>query len=140
MNLELFITVCWGIWLNRNEVRNGEPVKLVREIVRRALYLVDEFFAAKLPAQNETSTVEFKWSASPRNKLKINVDGAIFKNAGEAGVGMIIKDSQGYIVAAQSKKIPFPLGAIEAETLAVEFGILFASDLGMAEVNLESDS
>ena len=92
MNLELFITIYWGIWLNRNEVRNGEPVKSGREIVRRALYLVDEFSAANLSTQNKTNTKEFKWSAPSRNKLKINVDGAIFKNAREAGVGVIIKD------------------------------------------------
>jgi len=41
MNLELFNTICWGIWLNRNEDRNGEPVKSGREIVRRALYLAN---------------------------------------------------------------------------------------------------
>ncbi|KAL0011083.1 hypothetical protein SO802_006191 [Lithocarpus litseifolius] len=134
MNLELFITICWGIWLNRNEVRNGEPVKSGGEIVRRALYLVDEFFPANLPAQNKASAKEVKWSALPRNKLKINVDGAIFKNVREAGVGVIIRDSQGQVVATQSKKIPFPIGAIEAEALAVESGILFASNLGMTEV------
>ncbi|KAF3968437.1 hypothetical protein CMV_007675 [Castanea mollissima] len=126
-----------GIWLNKNEIRNGEPVKSGREIVRRALYLVDEFFAANLPTQNEA---EVKWSASPRNKLNINVDKAVFKNTGEARIGVIIRHSQGHVVGEQSKKIPFPIGAIEAEALAVEVGILFASDLGMAEVILESDS
>ena len=70
----------------------------------------------------------------------MNVEEAVFKNVGEAGVGVIIRDSQGHVVAAQSKKIHFPLGAIEAKALAMESGILFALDLGMAEVILESDS
>jgi len=70
----------------------------------------------------------------------MNVEEAVFKNVGEAGVGLIIRDSQGHVVAAQSKKIHFPLVAIEAKALAMESGILFALDLGMAEVILESDS
>ena len=57
---ELFITICWRIWLNRNEA-NGEPIKSGREIVKRALYLFDELFAANLPALTEASTMEIKW-------------------------------------------------------------------------------
>ena len=47
----------------------------------------------------------------PYNQLyKVNVDGAIFKARKESGVGAIIRDANGLVVAALSKKIHAPLG------------------------------
>lgn len=50
-------------------------------------------------------------------RCKINVDRAIFK-AHEA-VGVLICDSHGQVVAALSKKINAPLGALEAKAKAL---------------------
>ncbi|KAK7836650.1 hypothetical protein CFP56_022247, partial [Quercus suber] len=47
--LERVITVCWGIWKNRNELRIGGKGKAGRTILRNAMNLVDEFLAANEP-------------------------------------------------------------------------------------------
>ena len=57
------------------------------------------------------------WSPPPMLRCKINVDRAIFK-AHEA-VGVLICDSHGQVVAALSKKINAPLGALEAKAKAL---------------------
>ena len=53
---------------------------------------------------------------------------------------MVIRDSVGRIIGACSKKILAPLGAVEVEAKAVEFGLHFARDMTIQEFVLESDS
>ena len=49
-------------------------------------------------------------------------------------------DSNGSVIGACSKKIRFPLGAVEVEAKAVEFGLHFAKDLLIQDFILEGDS
>ena len=41
--LEEFVTVCWGIWKNKNELRMGGKGKAGRTMVRNAMHLGEEF-------------------------------------------------------------------------------------------------
>ena len=72
--------------------------------------------------------------------FKINVDGAVFKEQRMAGVGILIRDVEGHLIGACSKKLEAPLGVVEAEAKAVELGLLFARDLSIQDFTLESDS
>ena len=62
---------------------------------------------------------------------KVNVDGTVFLSQKQAGIGVIIRDSQGNFIVGLSKKLNTPLGAIEAEAKAFEEGIVFAGDVGI---------
>ena len=70
----------------------------------------------------------------------MNVDGAVFKARKESGVGVIIRDANGLVVAALSKKFHAPLGPLEVEAKAFESGLQFAKDVGLQEFILEGDS
>ena len=50
---------------------------------------------------------------------KLNVEGAIFKDKKEAGVGVVIRDHVGNFIASLSKKLRCPLGAIAIEARAL---------------------
>ena len=56
------------------------------------------------------------------------------------GLGIIIRDDEGRMEEALSKKIFAPLGAMEAEAEAFEVGLLFAKDIGIQEFILAGDS
>ena len=43
------------------------------------------------------------------------MDGAVFKERNESGVGVIIRDVNGLVVAAMCKKFHAPLGPLEVE-------------------------
>ena len=55
-------------------------------------------------------------------------------------MGVLIKDSEGSVVGACSKKIQALLGAMEVEAKAVEFGLKFAKDMLIQDFILEGDS
>ena len=55
-------------------------------------------------------------------------------------MGVLIKDSEGRVVGACSKKIQALLGAMEVEAKAVEFGLKFAKDMLIQDFILEGDS
>ena len=53
---------------------------------------------------------------------------------------MVVRDDVGRVVAALSKCINAPLGAVEAEAKAFETGLQFAKDIGVQDIILEGDS
>lgn len=74
------------------------------------------------------------------NRYKIKVDGAIFASQKAMGIGLLIRDSEGKVVGACSKKIQAPLGAVEVKAKAVEFGLQFVKDMMIQDFILEGDS
>ena len=46
------------------------------------------------------------WKPPTAETSKTNVDGAIFENEGEAGIGVVIRNSHGKVMASLSVKIP----------------------------------
>ena len=55
-------------------------------------------------------------------------------------MGALIRDEEGNVIGALSKKISAPLKAVEIEAKAVEVGLQFAKDLSIQDFILEGDS
>lgn len=72
--------------------------------------------------------------------FKLNVDGAVFAGQKAAGLDAVIYDENGHLIAALSKKIDAPLGALEAEAKALESGLHFTLEMGIYDLVIESDS
>ena len=67
--------------------------------------------------------------------------GAVFEEAGEAGIGVVVlRNGNGEVLAALSEKIPYP-GTVElVEILAARRAVQFIAELGMAQSIFEGDS
>lgn len=72
--------------------------------------------------------------------VQSNVDAAVFSNLGATGIGVIIRDHDGSVIAAMSKHLPLPLGPLEAEAKAIYEAVLFAWEVGIRDIILETDS
>ena len=88
---------------------------------------------------NLTSQV-VTWSPPTGLRYKVNVDRAVFKVQKAARVGVVVRDPHGQVVAALSKKINSPLGALEVEAKAFEARLQFAKDVGIYDFIVEGDS
>ena len=81
-----------------------------------------------------------KWELLDFPFYKVNIDGAVFKEQKEAGVGVVIREHVGNFITGLSKKFQYPLRAIEVEAKAFESGLKFAKDMGIQDFVLEGDS
>ena len=68
------------------------------------------------------------------------MDAAVFSNTKAVGIGVVVRDHEGLVLAALSKRIPLPLGPLEAEAKAMEEAVYFARDIGLQDVIFETDS
>ena len=119
------VTYAWSLWGNRNEIRQGGKRKTGLELVRGAAQYLEEFYAANRVEEGvrNSSIQPARWIPPQGQTLKANVDGAVFAELKAARIGVVIRDMEGNVKAALSKKINAPLGFVEAEAKAFEIGI-----------------
>ena len=77
---------------------------------------------------------------SPPDWVKINFDGAIFQEKDEAGLGAIIRNDHGLVMAALTQVIPLPTSVEMVEVLAARRALSFAHELGFDHIILEGNS
>ena len=85
-------------------------------------------------------SVEATWQPPKAPWYKANMHGAVFSQQKEAEIGVVIRDHHGAVVAALSKKLKAPLGAIEVEAKVMEEAVSFAWEMGIRDYLFESDS
>nr|XP_023879227.1 uncharacterized protein LOC111991659 [Quercus suber] len=129
------------IWQRRNKLRIGEPVADLRLLYSTAREALQEFQHAHTPASHSAPTrIHSKWEPPPSDWVKINFDGAVFQSKGEAGLGAIIRNDHGLVMAALTQVIPLPTSVETVEVLAARRALYFAQELGFDHIILEGDS
>ena len=64
-------------------------------------------------------------------KFKANFDGAMFNESDEAGVGVVIKDSMGQVIATMAEKIRKPHSMECLEMVAARHAVVFAAEISL---------
>ena len=96
--VEKIIMISWGLWNNRNEVRNGGAKKKVQAVIFGALDYLMEYQSSEAATIMQEVKCPASWSPPPPNSYKINVDGAFFAAQKSAGVGILIRDEGGRLI------------------------------------------
>ena len=130
----------WTIWFRRNTIRVNPIGFPVDQVLQRAIDSLLEFRVAQLRKQPTPPRPLVKWSPPVEEYYKVNFDGAVFRGEEKAGIGVIIHNSQGMVMASLSQKISLPHTVVELETLAATRAIEFSIELGFSKVILEGDS
>ncbi|XP_075659014.1 uncharacterized protein LOC142628865 [Castanea sativa] len=80
------------------------------------------------------------WQPPPPMEYKLNFDAAIFSGMEKSGIGAIIKNEKGAVMAGMSVVGPKVDTSEETELLACRRSIEFAVDVGFTRLILEGDN
>lgn len=81
-----------------------------------------------------------KWESPDLGVYKVNYDGATFIGTGRAGLGVVIRNSRGAIIASLSQQIPQPTTVAQVEALATRRKVEFGLEIGITSAVFEGES
>ena len=137
---ELFAFIAWSIWFNRNAQRVGSSTIPISKIHRDAVERLQEFqMLQDIPLPSPKVVHPAHWLLPLLHQYKANCDGAVFRDINSAGLGVVIRDSAGLVIATLSERICLPSTVNELDALACKRAIAFALEIGLHEVAFEGD-
>ena len=108
----------WGIWHQRNQVRTHKPCCTLDQLASQAKEKLDEFLAVLPPTPPTVPRPRVKWKPSDASCFKINFDKAIFRNKNRRGIGVVVQDHTGSIIASLTQLISPALQPAKIEAVA----------------------
>ncbi|XVF03403.1 hypothetical protein REPUB_Repub04eG0258300 [Reevesia pubescens] len=108
-----FIMLNWGLWESRNDSLHKGVHRKSTDVLIKAPYA---------------------------GFVKVNFDAAIFKEMRAIGIGAVIRDSGGNVLALLSKKMNLYADAYVAECIAFHEAFTFSVEVGMRNIVAEWDS
>ncbi|CAL5355830.1 unnamed protein product [Camellia sinensis] len=139
--LDLFVALCWGLWMRHNQAIFCDTHASAEATVAMVCNLVSDFDQAQQRIQGPLLRDRVVcWCAPAEGWFKVNFDGARFKELQTVGVGVVIRNSMGEVMAAMTEQLPFWVDADCVEAFAAAKAIDLATDLGFSDIILEGDS
>lgn len=80
------------------------------------------------------------WKSPPWSKLKVNFDGSVFRENQCVGVGVIVRNVEGTVIASMAESFHLPFSVAAVEVIAAKKALQFTKDLGLSSIILEGDS
>ncbi|KAI9194421.1 hypothetical protein LWI28_005846 [Acer negundo] len=122
-----------------SRVRNFSKLALVGElggeIQLKFIRIVG--FLAPLPSRSNSV---ISWSPPCSGLFKINSDAELDVGNGKVGLGIIIRDSEGEILACRASPILAGFSPLISEVVAVLHGLSFAWEVRLFPCSIESDA
>nr|POF24766.1 putative ribonuclease h protein [Quercus suber] len=140
MDVALLAFTSWAIWNRRNQVRLKEtacPLDQIHGLSKDRTY---EFQLLHQTVGTPQHRNHVRWKPPDRGSYKVNYDGAISAQQVKAGIGVIIRNEDGAIMALMIQQLPLPTTVAQVEALATRREVEFALELGMTKVIMEGDS
>lgn len=137
-NLDLFASVCSTVWYRRDEIRLKHSVYPISQMLLQASQALQDFLHVP-PAQPSVTSPRVRWIPSPASSLKVNFDGALYKDINAAGVGVVVRDHRGLVLASWAENVCLTPTSDDVEAMAAAKAITFAFELGLSSV-VERDS
>ena len=80
----------------------------------------------------DLTSIRAKWRPPNPEVVKINCNRATFKEQKKLGIGLVIRDNKGLVIASMSKLLPQQYTPMEIEALAASTALEFAAELGFS--------
>ena len=135
-----FFMVVWALWNRRNNLRLGKTCGTLGQLLSQAKDKLREFSLHNTVTTSAMRRILARWTPPDDEYYKINFDGALFQADNCAGIGVVIRNGDGQVMASLSQQIPLPSTVIEVEALAACRALILEQEIGFTRVVLEGDS
>nr|XP_023900880.1 uncharacterized protein LOC112012720 [Quercus suber] len=125
--------------LQTNKLCCNEPSLPVPKNFKSATALLSKFQQGACVRVQKPKPASVKWIPLVPSELKVNFDGATFAESDEVGIGIIIRNEIGEVMATLSKKNAQPHSVEILEILAARRAIQFTVELGFHHATFEGD-
>uniref|UniRef100_A0A2N9IQN4 RNase H type-1 domain-containing protein n=1 Tax=Fagus sylvatica TaxID=28930 RepID=A0A2N9IQN4_FAGSY len=137
LDMNKFAIVAWALWQRRNHLRLHHSAESPDQVYQRAIELSQDFQHA-----NTTSPPAPTWKHANGfllhlESLKLTSTGALLLDQSAAGIGVIIRNNQGALIATISRKIAIPTSVEVIEARATNEAIQLALFLHLERVIFE---
>lgn len=126
--LELFATT----------VHLQELVLPLNKVAAEAQHYLASFRNGNIQRRMKQPRTRAKWKPPPDGIYKTNFDGTIFEETGEAGIGVVVWNFKGEVMASLSEKIMYPSSVEMVELLSR--AVLFTQEVGLRDTIVKGDS
>ncbi|XP_050290308.1 uncharacterized protein LOC126728547 [Quercus robur] len=139
--LPLFATIAWSIWHHRNKSRLQQSSLPLNKIAGYAKEYIRGFKNLQQQQQIVCRKIQTrKWSPPGSGMMKTNFDGALFGESDQAGLGVVIRNSEGQVMATLLEKIQKPHSVQSVELLTARRAVTFCIETGFQNSIFEGDS
>ncbi|XP_075669986.1 uncharacterized protein LOC142639733 [Castanea sativa] len=108
-DLDLFAMVVWVVWKRRNDMRVGKRDENLPNLVQQACSKLHDFLLHNSAITAPVGRPPTQWQPPTHQQYKINFDGALFKVENQAGIGVVIRDSEGQVMVSLAHKSHCPI-------------------------------
>lgn len=129
-----------SIWPQRNQLRLQQHCVSTDQLAQAARDRFEEYKAvlpALKPRQQQHHT---PWSPPPLDLFKINYDGAVFEEANQSGTVVVIRSTQGLVIASLTRQLPQVYQVFEIKVLAAIRALEFGLEVGIDQAIVEGHS
>ncbi|KAK9272861.1 hypothetical protein L1049_003239 [Liquidambar formosana] len=139
-NMVQVVMVMWMMWNNRNwllhEGKRMEP----QQLIERANTLLQDFIKIQGEGRTVGVKISARWRPPTTGTYKVNVDGARFDDKKSVGLGVVVRDFEGQLIAAASKRMDGLFPPAQVEAVAMCFAMDFVRDQSLRSVIMEGDN
>ena len=138
--LDVFSVTSWSIWNQRNQVRLHQPSCSPHQLDSVVKERLAESLAVQPAPHSRPPVSQCQWRPPPSGMVKANFDEAIFTMEHRSGIGVVLRDDQGSVLASLSRQVSQVYNPLEIKALAAAAALRFALELGFSQVVLKGDS
>jgi hypothetical protein len=142
-DISLFVGIARRLWNRRNDVVFNGIMLHPTAIVQHSVAAMEEFAQANNSGAIATVLPQMQvsdWNAPDMSWLKMNWDASLAKDKDWMGVGMVLWDEKGFVIAAYNKTFFGRLDVLKAEAKVALMAIQVCKRLGFSKFHLEGDS
>ncbi|GMN68400.1 hypothetical protein TIFTF001_037459 [Ficus carica] len=122
-DVEIFASISWAIWWSRN-------VRVFQNLWKSPMEILEVVLTDRPP----------QWQPPSLGHLKLNVDAGCREECGFVGVGAVVRDSDGVVIACLARKLVGSFPPLTAEFLALREGLEFVASCGVRVSEVETDA